>query len=64
MNWKHFANWVKFAIVIEMAIMFIFMPTRAAWDIIQIGLCQYALFFPVDASIIIKNIRGDPPKES
>lgn len=58
MDWKAFANWLKVFIVIEMTALFFFLPDRSAIDIASIGLAQYGLFFPVDLSIIIKNIKG------
>lgn len=58
MDWKAFANWLKVAIVIEMTVLFFALPDRSALDIASIGLAQYGLFFPVDLSIIIKNIKG------
>lgn len=61
MNWKHIANFAKVIVAVEMAFMFLFLGGRSAWDIIQICLCQYALFSPVDVSLIIKSIRGEDP---
>ena len=58
MDWKAFANWLKVAIVIEMTVLFFALPDRSALDIASIGIAQYGLFFPVDLSIIIKNIKG------
>jgi hypothetical protein len=68
-NWKHFANWVKFLVGLEVALIFfvgniVFQAHFVAWDIIQIGLFQYALFSPIDVSMIVNSIKGNPaPKE-
>lgn len=65
-EWKHFANWMKLFVGLEVALIFvlgkiIFKVTDiSAWDLIQIGLFQYGLFAPVDVSMIVKSIRGEP----
>ncbi len=63
-DWKQIANWVKILIVIEMAVLFVVLPDKSVWDIIFICIAQYAVFAPIDASLIIKNIKGavDAPK--
>ena len=53
---KLVANVMKFVIATEMGVLFWF--DKAAVDIILICLAQYAMFAPVDASILIKNIKG------
>ena len=58
MNWKQFANWLKVVIALEMTVLFFVLPGRTALEIASIGLAQYGLFFSVDLSIIIKNIKG------
>lgn len=58
MDWKQFANWLKVGIVVEMTVLFFLLPGRSALEIASIGLAQYGLFFPVDLSIIIKNIKA------
>lgn len=58
MDWKQFANWLKVIIAIEMTVLFFALPDRTALEIASIGLAQYGLFFSVDLSIIIKNIKG------
>lgn len=56
-DWKSIANWMKLIVGLEMLALVIFVPSRPALDIILIGLAQYAIFFPVDASIIIGNLK-------
>lgn len=54
---KHFANAAKILIAMEMGLMFVFLTTRPAMDIVLICIAQYALFLPVDASILITNLK-------
>jgi hypothetical protein len=68
-NWKHFSNWMKLFVGLEVAGVYfigniVFHAGFVAWDLIQIGLFQYALFAPVDVSLIVNSIKGNPaPKE-
>ena len=55
---KNAANVMKFVIAVEMALLFWLLPEKGAMDIITICLAQYAVFAPVDVSMIIKNIKG------
>lgn len=57
-GWKHVANVVKVLVALEMGIMFWCLPDRGAVDILVLCLGQYSVFTPVDASMLIKNIRG------
>ena len=65
MDWKHFANWWKVFVSIEVAAMYFVGPIfgihYSVADLVGIGLFQYGLFFPVDASLIIKSIKGALP---
>jgi len=54
---KNLANVMKFVVGIEMALFFGF-TDKAAMEIVILCLAQYAVFFPVDASVIIKNIKA------
>ena len=62
MNWKHFANWWKVFVSLEVAGVYFIGPFfqihYGAWDLVTIGLFQYGLFFPVDASLLIGNLKG------
>lgn len=57
MNWKAVANWMKVIVGVEMIALFIFLPSRPPLDVVLICLAQYAIFFPVDASLIIGNLK-------
>ena len=57
-NWKVVANFAKVAVAIEMGCLFWFLPSREAWEIIVLCLAQYAVFAPVDVSLVIKAIKG------
>lgn len=56
-KWKEFANWMKLAIVLEMLALFVF-TDKPVWDIIILSLAQYAVFLPVDASMVIRTLKG------
>lgn len=56
-KWKDFANWMKLAIVLEMLALFVF-TEKGAWDVVTICLAQYAIFLPVDASMVIRTLKG------
>jgi hypothetical protein len=58
MDWKHFANWWKLFVAVEIGIVYFFWKLPPG-DLIQIGLFQYGLFFPIDVSLIAKSIRGE-----
>jgi len=62
LDWKQFANWYKVALVIEATVLY-FTSERQITDLVSLILLQYGLFFPVDLSIIIKNIKGISSKE-
>lgn len=55
---KHLANFAKVAVAVEMGVMFWLLPERSAMDVLILCLGQYSVFTPVDASMLIKNIRG------
>lgn len=57
MDWKQFVNWYKAALVIEATVLY-FTSDRSVADLAGLVVLQYGLFFPVDASLIIKNIKG------
>lgn len=55
---KRIANIAKVVIAIQMTFMFILLPDRTATEIVILCLSEYAIFAPIDASVLIKNIKG------
>ena len=54
---KKLANVMKFVVAAEMVALFVF-TTHSAWDIALLCFAQYAIFFPIDASVIINNVKA------
>lgn len=61
-DWKGFANWWKLFVALEVAALWFF-GNKQPMEAVTIGLFQYGLFFPVDLSILIKNIKGITSKD-
>lgn len=63
-DWKQFANFWKIFVAVEVSLMYILGPFFGhpfpILDLVGIGIFQYALFSPIDASILIANLRGSP----
>lgn len=62
-TWKNAANFAKVIVAVEMAVFFVATPDRTALDILTLCLGQYAVFAPVDVSMIIKNIKTPLSKD-